>query len=326
MKADALFFLAIFLFIFVAWVSTGGPKRPISFAGPFITPVTNTGQEQEGYGSWRDAFEGENNWWNGAWSGFADNNPRETSISQAQSDLADAQRELQEARLFGPASVYKDVVTLSANTSTLAADDPDEEYLTISVSGRAESAISMSGWRLVSVRSKESATLPSAVPVFKSGSVNQTVPLTLNPGERAIVVSGRSPVGASFRENACAGYLAVRQDFVPALSRSCPARMDDFERFYNGAASDYQSCKAAVQNGSQCERPRQGGASSACDEFMRAHYSYNGCVTYHASDRNFFGSTWRLYLGESRDDLWPSRNETIKLLDAADNTVDIVTY
>ncbi|HYE22900.1 MAG TPA: hypothetical protein VEA92_00410 [Candidatus Paceibacterota bacterium] len=326
MKADALFFLAIFVFIFVAWVSTGGPKRPISFAGPFITPVTNTGQEQEGYGSWRAALEGEDNWWNGAWSGFVDHNPRESSIGQAQEDLADAQRALQEARLFGPASVYKDIVTLSANTGALAADDPDEEYLTISVSGRAEGPISMSGWRLVSVRTKESATLPSAVSVFRSGSVNQTTPLALSPGERAIVSTGRSPVGASFRENSCSGYLSARQDFVPELAKSCPSPMDDFERFYSGSASDYQACKTAVQNGTRCERPSQGGASNACDNFIREHYSYNGCVTYHASDRNFFGSTWRLYLGESRDDLWPTRNETIKLLDAAGNTVDIVTY
>lgn len=326
MKADALFFLAIFLFIFVAWVATGGPQRPISFAGPFITPITNTDQEQQGYGSWRDALDGESNWWTGAWSGFSnDGNSRETSLGQVQDDLADAQRELQEARLFGPASIYKDVVTLSANGSTLANEDADEEYLTIAVSGRAEAAISMAGWRLVSVRTKESVALPAAASAYRSGSVNQTAPLSLSPGERAIVVSGRSPVGVSFRENACSGYLAERQDFFPEIRSSCPALMDDFERFYNGAASDYQSCKSRVQSAGRCERPSASGASSACERFIREHYSYNGCMTYHAADRNFFGSTWRLYLGQ-RDDLWPTRNETIKLLDAAGNTVDIVTY
>lgn len=327
MKNDALFFLAILLFIFVAWVATGGPKRPISFAGPFITPITNTGQEQRGYGSWQERFESESNWWSGNWSGFKDDarSPNE-SIRKTQDDLADAQRKLQEARLFGTPSVYRDVVTLSASSGALASEDPDEEYLTITVSGRAEGAIPMSGWRLVSVRTGNSVALPAAAPVFRSGSVNQTYPLTLNPGERAIVSSGRSPVGVSFRENACVGYLAERQDFVPQLRSSCPSPMDDFERFYNGAASDYQSCRAAVESAPRCAMPSRGGASSACYQFMREHYTYNGCLTYHANDQDFFGSTWRLYLGKNRGDLWPSRNETIKLLDAAGNTVAIYTY
>jgi hypothetical protein len=326
MRSDAVFFIAVLVFIFVAWVATGGPKRPISFAGPFITPVTNTGQEQQGYGSWREAFESENNWWDGAWNGFTTDGDARQSFWENQDSVSDAQRDLQEARLFGPPSVYKDQVTLSASGSVLSTEEPDEEYLTITVSGGAKEPISMSGWRLVGVRSKESVTLPSAAPVFKSGSVNQTHPLTLGPGERAIVVSGTSPVGVSFRENACSGYLGVRQDFIPELGNSCPSAMDDFERFYNGAASDYQACRAAIANTSRCERPRAGGASNACSEFISDHYTYNGCVSFHASDRDFFGSTWRLYLGEKRDDIWPSRNETIKLLDAAGNTVDLVSY
>jgi len=326
MRADFIFFLAIFIFIFVAWVATGGPKRPISFAGPFITPVTNSGQEQQGYGSWTDAFESDSNWWQGNWSGFSgDGNPNE-ELSDVQSDLADAQRDLQEARLFGPPSVYKDQVTLSVSGGVLSSEDPEEEYLTIAVSGRATSPINMSGWRLVGVRSKESATLPAAASVFRSGSVNQTSALILAPGERALVSSGRSPVGVSFRENICSGYLASRQDFIPSINKSCPSASDDFARFYNGAASDYQTCKTAVANASRCETPSRGGASNNCYEFMREHFTYNGCVNYHAIDQGFFSGTWRLYLGESRDDLWPSRNETIKLLDAAGNTVDLVSY
>ena len=49
MKADALFVIACFIMIYVAWVVTGGPTRPISTAGPYITPVTRSGEESQGY-------------------------------------------------------------------------------------------------------------------------------------------------------------------------------------------------------------------------------------------------------------------------------------
>jgi len=323
MRSDILFFLGVFVFLFVAWVATGGPEKPISFAGPFITPITDAGEEQRGYGSFWEGGAADDNWWD--WSWDSDPNSAQKEIWKAQDELSDLQRDLQDARLFGNPSVYKDVVSISGSGPSLASADEDEEYVTISVSSRAEGAINMDGWRLVSVRTKESAALPKAAAVFRSGSVNQTAPLTLSPGERAIVVTGRSPVGVSFRENACSGYLADRQDFKPSLAASCPAPMDDFERFYNGGARDYQSCKDRVAQVERCSTSGRSGTSGSCGEFMREHFTYNGCMTYHAADRNFWSKTWRVYLGE-REDLWPERNETIKLLDSQGNTVDLISY
>lgn len=49
MKADAFFVIACLIFIFIAWIATGGPSRPISHSGPFITPVTAPGEESQGY-------------------------------------------------------------------------------------------------------------------------------------------------------------------------------------------------------------------------------------------------------------------------------------
>lgn len=49
MKADALFVFMAFFFLFIAWVVTGGPSRSASTAGPFITPVTRSGEESQGY-------------------------------------------------------------------------------------------------------------------------------------------------------------------------------------------------------------------------------------------------------------------------------------
>ncbi|MEK7602552.1 MAG: hypothetical protein AAB472_03640 [Patescibacteria group bacterium] len=49
MKTDALFVVMCILFLFAAWVATGGPTRPVSTAGPYITPVTRSGEESQGY-------------------------------------------------------------------------------------------------------------------------------------------------------------------------------------------------------------------------------------------------------------------------------------
>ena len=49
MKADALLVIACLVMIYVAWIATGGPSRPISKAGPYITPITRTGERSQGY-------------------------------------------------------------------------------------------------------------------------------------------------------------------------------------------------------------------------------------------------------------------------------------
>lgn len=49
MKADALLVIACLVMIYVAWIVTGGPSRPISKAGPYITPITRSGEESQGY-------------------------------------------------------------------------------------------------------------------------------------------------------------------------------------------------------------------------------------------------------------------------------------
>lgn len=47
---DLWLFLGCILFLFVLWVYSGGPNQPISFAGPYITPITAPGITQTGYG------------------------------------------------------------------------------------------------------------------------------------------------------------------------------------------------------------------------------------------------------------------------------------
>lgn len=49
MKADALFVILCIVMLYIAWVVTGGPSRTFSNSGPFITPVTRPGEQQQAY-------------------------------------------------------------------------------------------------------------------------------------------------------------------------------------------------------------------------------------------------------------------------------------
>lgn len=49
MKADAFLVIMCLVMIYIAWIVTGGPSRPISKTGPYITPITRSGEESQGY-------------------------------------------------------------------------------------------------------------------------------------------------------------------------------------------------------------------------------------------------------------------------------------
>ena len=79
MKSDGLFFLGVIAFFFILWFATGGPTRPMSFAGPYITPITDVGTVSSGYGS-------------GSTEGFVSNGSIWSNIMGIENQVADLQR------------------------------------------------------------------------------------------------------------------------------------------------------------------------------------------------------------------------------------------
>lgn len=53
---DVWLFIGFLVFLFVLWVYADGPNNPISFSGPYITPVTAPGVSQTGYGPSANSF------------------------------------------------------------------------------------------------------------------------------------------------------------------------------------------------------------------------------------------------------------------------------
>lgn len=300
---DAFFFIGILLLFFIVWVASGGPARPISFEGPYLHPITTTGTTAQAYGD-PNAYGPINS---------------TISLSPGGINVGAGTR---------TSSARSGSVTIARNTSGVSPSDPEKEYVSLQTSALSGGSVSLAGWRLMNAETGKSAAIPAATAVAETGRVNELQAVTLAPGEEAIVVSGRSPVGISFRENICAGYLEDRQDFAPPLPSSCPTPHQEFSRFYrdsNDAA--YDACDHYTLTLPYCavnvEVPND--VPSSCERFIDDVLNYNGCVALHKNDSDFAGRTWRLFLG-SRTELWDRSHGTILLLDAEGKVVDSFSY
>ena len=183
------FFIGFLVLLFIIWTVTGGPTRPISFAGPFLKPLTPQGKT-EGYGS-LSVPRGT--------SGSASSIQR--ALTNAERELSNLQIKYEEAQRFGEPSPYRGLVTISKSTSGPRATDAQKEYVTLKASSRITTPISISGWALLSSVTGKIAQIPQGTEVPRSGIINASESVKLKAGDTATVLSGRSPIGASFREN-----------------------------------------------------------------------------------------------------------------------------
>lgn len=231
-----------------------------------------------------------------------------------------------EAKTFGDPSPHYGLVLLDA--SAARTETADAEYLTLVARYSNQASVSLRGWSLQSVVSGVRVPLPEAAETFSLGVIQLTAPMSLLPGETAIVVSGPSPVGASFRENRCSGYLGQFQTFTPPVERACPTPREELPLTTENLARYGDACVDFVATLPSCTFytglvPRE--ALVQCDHFIGETLSYNGCVERHQSTPDFSRDTWRLFLG-SPAELWGNRHDTIRLLDENGRTVDVVSY
>lgn len=333
MKSDALFFLGFIVFFFVLWLAGGGPNNGISFSGPFITPITGVGQTQVGYGdtSW---FSGGINVEGGLPS--VSYQEARSSIQSAEYQLSNLQLAVNKDRLFGAASPRRGTVSITGGN--FGETNPDYEYVTIQVSYNAPGPVTLTGWKLVSIATDKSATIGSGTKLPRSGVVNGSEPITLRPGERAYIITGESPIGGSFAENMCTGYLELNQTFSPSLGKRCPSPSDEFDRHFAGNPYKDNACYTLIRNTSACYTPEErSGVSKNCLDLIDSRLTYNGCVASHQFDSNFYSDTWRIYLGRTEitrqndstrkyGDLWKDSRDGVKLVDENGLTVDLYTY
>lgn len=321
MQHDAWFFVGIFAFIFLIWIATGGPTRPLAWSGPILpqpgqlgggtylglprAPFTIGSEEVRLPGSSAGGGSLE-----GGGSGFGRSDPSIPAIP---------------GLTFGTPSPYRSIVTLSHYVS--GAGSGTGEYLTLSVSSNADLPVDITGWRIVSEVSGSTSVIPRGTEVPTSGVVNEVQDIILAPGDRAIIASGYSPIGASFKENKCIGYFSTFQTFSPPLPQSCPAAKDELLTRYGSGYIRDVVCIDYVEKLSHCQVALSPpvSLSGSCQAFAVKYLNYNGCVDAHRNDSDFGSDTWRVYLGRTKP-LFRTNREVVKLLDAKGNTVDAFSY
>ncbi|CAN5712824.1 hypothetical protein BH11PAT2_BH11PAT2_08910 [soil metagenome] len=313
MRSDAILFAAIFIFIFILWVYTGGPTHPISFAGPYLTPVTNVGGESQAYGPKTGSLGGavsKTTFW-GNWSaGWGTSNSNSTNTS-----APDPSRSPSTGKIY-----------IDGGSSHLGNGGASQEYVTLRASSNISSPISITGWQLVSKNSGTHTVIRQGTPIVRQSTAG---PITLKANDQAIISTGASSEGASFKETKCTGYLNQRDNsYYPQLSEyTCPSPINDLDSYQSGSPVQYNQCADYVRGLQGC---RTGDVTSVnlaswCESFITNQLTYNGCVRAHQDDTNFYSNTWRVFQG-SGTPLWRSRGDTITLLDQNLLVVDQYSY
>jgi hypothetical protein len=311
MHKDLAIVFALLVGLGIAWIATGGPSRAL-VAGPFLKPPAplNTG---ESYGLFFNL---------GRYLDGSERSPWGIS-SISRSDDSDTSP-VDTPTSLGTYSTHRSNVSLSR--ARAKDDDPDEEYVEINVSRNAKDRIVITGWTLESSVTGRSVTIDKGVYLPETGVVSSEQAIALDPGSEVFVISGRSPIGSSFRLNACTGYFEQFQDFEPRLDRSCPSAEVEFDFRAPGLHFD-DECLDYIEDIPKCSMQLNPPVrlSNECRGFVDEHIHYTGCVKNHRADTNFYQNEWRIYLNRD-DELWKSKREIIRLLDRNGKVVDEITY
>ncbi len=258
--------------------------------------------------------------------GTADELSPEEKLAQLQDEYDRLSSEASQTRAYGAPSPYMGKIAIVQDASSLRADSARDEYLQIAANYSNTESVDIAGWTLESALTGTHVVIPPGASPFIANSANVLGPVTLDPGALALVSSAPSPVGVSFRENTCTGYLGQFQTFSPPLSEACPAPSDVLPLTETNLQQYGDACFDAITNISSCRFPQNlSTVSAACRSYLTTSLSYNGCVQHNQFRSGFEENMWRVYLGTSGD-LWRNSHDAIRLLDASGKTVSVFVY
>lgn len=251
-------------------------------------------------------------------------------IEDLYDELWEIEQALDKAKRRGPVSRYANDVSFSKPYSYSYKNSPDREYLSITVN-RDSGPINISRWYVESYVTDKRAAVPDGVPVYKDGStINHTKSVVLEPGQRAFLITGESPLKDSFQENSCIGYVTKDKSFYPNVTASCESPIELMER-YGDIELDDDSCYDFVRRIGRCETieeddPRIKNLSGKCERFIENTYNYRGCVDMFGSRTEFDDvNDWYLYF-ERSERLWRDKREIIRLMDEYDEVIAVLEY
>ncbi len=247
----------------------------------------------------------------------------EYNLTQTKYKTEQLQQEIARENERKNSSVYKDKVTMYVNTSA----DASSEYVDIQANYGNKEPILITGWKLVSTSTNQSVVIPKSTLLYFAGQQNTEQDVYLNPGERAYIITGRSPIGYGFKVNKCSGYLSQYTNFYPGVWTNCPApRDEDQSAIPKRIVND--NCFDLISSLSSCRvpEPLSNAYSWECQAFLTEKINYPYCISNHKNDKDFWGTNWYVYLKRS-EPLWRYRKDTVILYDTLGKPVtQVIKY
>lgn len=252
---------------------------------------------------------------------------QEDQLAELEAEYDRLRADSSKQRTFGAPSPYAGKIGLTQDVSGVRASNPREEYVQIAANYSNDKAVDITGWTLESALSGTRIQIPPAASPFLAGSANLLDEVMLDPGGLALVASAQSPVGISFRENMCTGYLGQFQSFEPPLAEECPSPSTVMPLTEENLRMYGDTCFDMIANLPQCRFPQNFPDTiyPSCRSFLMNALSYNGCVSENSFRSAFQKNMWRIYLGSSGE-LWRNSHDAIRLIDAQGRTVSVFVY
>lgn len=308
-------FWGFIVILALLWLISGGPQKVVDAASSLVNPFGGAGTSTFEL-PWQIALPRGPDISNLAAQ-------YDATVSSVDSQTPATDQSPRQSPDLGTPSPFAGGVRLSSGGALESA--PNLEYLEISNNGIGE--IDMNGWSLQSALTGSRAYLPKGATFFRLGALNSQSDIVLTSGGSAVVTTGFSPVGTSFRENECTGYLDELQNFAPPLPQECPAPSDTLVETGEGLRILGDSCYNYVASLPACHFPRTipANLNTSCRLYVANTLSYNGCVDTYKGAASFASGRWRVYLG-SPQELWRNTHDIIRLLDAQGRTVALISY
>lgn len=305
-----------FIALVAVWFAFGGTHKEISHEGVYLKPLAPVDSGTAYGGKYLDT-------------------PNSTStalvlpknaidVKKIEQEIADFTHQAQAVQTEHDISYLSKNLIIDGKGGA-GASDVNAEYVRLVANERNKSDVVISGLTLKSAANGASGVIPLGTKIPMTSQVHSESLITLSPSERAVVTTGESPIGTSFKVNMCSGYLEQFQAYTPALRQECPSPIEELK---NAALDGDGSCADFVKTIPRCSTYTgiiPSTLSGSCKAFISQKLTYNGCVAEHQTERGFLGNEWRVFLGKSAE-LWRNKQEIVKLIDPQGNTVDAIAY
>ena len=304
---DLRAFILIMVILAFVWLFTGGPLRPSSKSGWFLFRPQQKGEQK----AKKEVIEVLG---------------KKVPVDETEQPKTKTQSvSVKPTSSSSQSSIKPDFVTLKERSARET--DPNQEYLEIKADKKNKSPMKITGWKLKGKGNFDVAINRGSSFIYAETASQPQEDIYLKPGEKAVIVTGKSPLGTSFKLNKCAGYFEQFHEFSPNLNTNCPFLRD--ENLPKNIDSD-DKCFNYIEKIAACKTVssipyKDSGLSSSCQDYLTQNANYKSCAEKHKGDADFYVPEWRVYLGRNKE-LWKKSREIITLYDDKNNIIDSVSY